>query len=304
MIKAWLNAARLRTLPLSISGIIVGSGMAAHLGAFDAQILSLALLTTIGFQVLSNFANDLGDSQKGTDNAQRVGPARAIQSGLLSQKQMRLAIIIMSLVSFSSALLLIYKSVENLSTKEIYAYIVLAIACIIAAISYTVGKNAYGYRALGDFMVFLFFGFVSVVGVFMLYGKGFQWLTIFPAISIGAWSTAVLNLNNLRDIENDRIMNKRTIAVNLGFEKGKIYHVILVCSGLATWFFCVYLLATVHSNYFLFLALIPSIGFVLHLQRTIQEQSPANLDKELKKVALFTFFSALLFAILLNLASQ
>jgi 1,4-dihydroxy-2-naphthoate octaprenyltransferase len=302
MIKAWLHAARLRTLPLSLSGIIVGTALAALLDVFDGLIFSLALLTTIGFQVLSNFANDLGDSQKGTDNAERVGPARAIQSGQLTASQMKRGMWVVGLISLVSALLLIQTSVPNLSQTAIYTYVLLAIACIAAAITYTVGKNAYGYRGLGDIMVFIFFGLVSVIGVFGLYGEGFEWLVLFPAISMGAWSTAVLNLNNLRDITNDAKMQKRTMVVQLGFERAKLYHVFLVSSGLATWFFTVYLLAFNTYNYWLFGALLPSIGFVLHLKRVLDNQTPASLDPELKKVALLTFFSALLFAILLNFA--
>ena len=302
MIKAWLHAARLRTLPLSLSGIIVGTALAALLDVFDGLIFSLALLTTIGFQVLSNFANDLGDSQKGTDNAERVGPARAIQSGQLTASQMKRGMWVVGLIYLVSALLLIQTSVPNLSQTAIYTYVLLAIACIAAAITYTVGKNAYGYRGLGDIMVFIFFGLVSVIGVFGLYGEGFEWLVLFPAISMGAWSTAVLNLNNLRDITNDAKMQKRTMVVQLGFERAKLYHVFLVSSGLATWFFTVYLLAFNTYNYWLFGALLPSIGFVLHLKRVLDNQTPASLDPELKKVALLTFFSALLFAILLNFA--
>jgi 1,4-dihydroxy-2-naphthoate octaprenyltransferase len=302
MIKAWLHAARLRTLPLSLSGIIVGTALAALLDVFDGLIFSLALLTTVGFQVLSNFANDLGDSQKGTDNAERVGPARAIQSGQLTASQMKRGMWVIGLISLVSALLLIQTSVPNLSQTAIYTYVFLAIACIAAAITYTVGKNAYGYRGLGDIMVFIFFGLVSVIGVFGLYGEGFEWLVLFPAISMGAWSTAVLNLNNLRDITNDAKMQKRTMVVQLGFERAKLYHVFLVSSGLATWFFTVYLLAFNTYNYWLFGALLPSIGFVLHLKRVLDNQTPASLDPELKKVALLTFFSALLFAILLNFA--
>jgi 1,4-dihydroxy-2-naphthoate polyprenyltransferase len=302
MIKAWLHAARLRTLPLSLSGIIVGTGLAALLDVFDGLIFGLALLTTIGFQVLSNFANDLGDSQKGTDNAERVGPARAIQSGQLTAVQMKRGMWVVGLISLVSALLLIRTSVANLSQTAIYTYVILAGACIAAAITYTVGKNAYGYRGLGDIMVFIFFGLVSVIGVFGLYGEGFEWLVLFPAISMGAWSTAVLNLNNLRDIRNDAKMQKRTMVVQLGFERAKLYHVFLVSSGLATWFFTVYLLALNTYNYWLFGALLPSIGFVLHLKRVLDNQTPAALDPELKKVALLTFFSALLFAILLNFA--
>jgi 1,4-dihydroxy-2-naphthoate octaprenyltransferase len=302
MIKAWLHAARLRTLPLSVSGIFVGTGLAALLGAFDGLIFSLALLTTIGFQVLSNFANDLGDSQKGTDNAQRVGPARAIQSGQLTSVQVKRGMWIVGLLALVSALLLIYKSVPNLSKQAILIYVILAILCIIAAVTYTVGKNAYGYRGLGDIMVFLFFGLVSVIGVFGLYGESFEWLVLFPAISIGAWSTAVLNLNNLRDVQNDAQMQKRTMVVQLGYEKGKIYHVFLVASGLATWFFTVYLLAISTYNYYLFVSLLPSVGLFLHLKKVLETHTPAELDPELKKVALLTFFSALLFAILLNFA--
>jgi len=302
MIKAWLHAARLRTLPLSVSGIIVGTGLAGILGVYDGQIFGLALLTTIGFQVLSNFANDLGDSQKGTDNANRVGPARAIQSGQLSAAQMKTGMWVVGLLSLLSALLLIKLSIPNLSTTAIYAYVFLAVLCIAAAITYTVGKNAYGYRGLGDLMVFVFFGLVSVIGVFLLYGEGFEWLVLFPAVSIGAWSTAVLNLNNLRDIDNDAQMNKRTLVVKMGFQKGKLYHVGLMATGLATWFFTVYLLAISAYNYYLFLALLPSIGLVLHLKKVLDTQTPASLDPELKKVALLTFFSALLFAILLNFA--
>jgi len=302
MIKAWLHAARLRTLPLSVSGIFVGTGLAALLGAFDGLIFSLALLTTIGFQVLSNFANDLGDSQKGTDNAQRVGPARAIQSGQLTSVQVKRGMWIVGLLALVSALLLIYKSVPNLSKQAILIYVILAILCIIAAVTYTVGKNAYGYRGLGDVMVFLFFGLVSVIGVFGLYGESFEWLVLFPAISIGAWSTAVLNLNNLRDVQNDAQMQKRTMVVQLGYEKGKIYHVFLVASGLATWFFTVYLLAISTYNYYLFVSLLPSVGLFLHLKKVLETHTPAELDSELKKVALLTFFSALLFAILLNFA--
>ena len=302
MIKSWLHAARLRTLPLSISGIIVGTGLAALLGAFDGLIFSFALLTTIGFQVLSNFANDLGDSQKGTDNAQRVGPARAIQSGQLSAAQMKIGMWVVGSLSLLSALLLIKVSIPNLSNTAIYTYVMLAGLCIAAAITYTVGKNAYGYRGLGDIMVFIFFGLVSVIGVFGLYGENFEWLVLFPAISIGTWSTAVLNLNNLRDVQNDAQMQKRTMVVKLGFDKGKIYHVFLVATGLATWFFTIYLLAVSAYNYYLFLALLPSFGLVLHLKKVLETRVPAALDPELKKVALLTFFSALLFAILLNFA--
>ncbi|MEN9699456.1 MAG: 1,4-dihydroxy-2-naphthoate octaprenyltransferase [Bacteroidota bacterium] len=302
MINAWLHAARLRTLPLSLSGIIVGTGLAAALGAFDGVIFGLALLTTIGFQVLSNFANDLGDSQKGTDNAQRVGPARAIQSGQLTAAQVKKGMWVVGNLSFASAIALIVQSLPNLSQRAVLFYVILAFLCILAAITYTVGKNAYGYKGLGDLMVFLFFGLLSVIGVFLLYGEAFEWIVLFPAISIGLWSTAVLNLNNLRDIENDRHMGKHTMVVKLGFQKGKLYHVFLISGGIATWFFVVFLLTITSLNWFFLLSLVPSLGFVKHLKKVLDEPNPAALDSELKKVALLSFFSSLLFAILLNFA--
>ena len=299
-IKAWLNAARLRTLPLSVSGIIVGSGLAAVLGEWDGRIFALAMLTTIGFQVISNFANDLGDSQKGTDNENRVGPKRTIQAGLISQKEMKRGIFITALISILSAITLIYISAENLSSQALFIYLVLAGLCVLAAITYTVGKNAYGYRGLGDLMVFIFFGLVSVMGVFQLYGLGFEWLVLFPSVTIGLWSTAVLNLNNLRDIENDRKSKKNTLIVQLGFKKGKIYHAFLIIGGALTWWTTVYLLAITTDNFILFLSLIPSVLLFIHLKKVFLTAVPASLDPELKKVALLTFFSAVLFALALN----
>lgn len=299
-IKAWLNAARLRTLPLSVSGIIVGSGLAAVLDKWDGLIFSLAMFTTIGFQVISNFANDLGDSQKGTDNANRVGPARTIQSGLLSQTEMKRGIFITALISMLSAISLIYISADNLSSQALFFYLVLAGLCVLAAITYTVGKNAYGYRGFGDVMVFVFFGLVSVLGVFQLYGFSFEWLVLFPAITIGLWSTAVLNLNNLRDIENDRRSNKNTFIVKLGFRKGKFYHAFLIVGGALPWWTTVFLFVKISGNVFLLLSLVPSIFLFLHLKKVFLTEEPALLDGELKKVALLTFFSSILFALSLN----
>ncbi|MEN9971726.1 MAG: 1,4-dihydroxy-2-naphthoate octaprenyltransferase [Bacteroidota bacterium] len=299
-IKAWLNAARLRTLPLSVSGIIVGSGLAAVLDKWDGRIFALAMLTTIGFQVISNFANDLGDSQKGTDNEHRVGPKRTIQAGLLTQVEMKRGIFLAGLISAFSAILLIFISSKNLTSQSLFFYLILAGLCILAAITYTVGKNAYGYRGLGDVMVFIFFGLVSVLGVFQLYGLSFEWLALFPAITIGLWSTAVLNLNNLRDIENDRKSKKNTLVVQLGFKKGKFYHAFLIITGALTWWTTVFSLAGISYNPFLLLSLIPSVFLFIHLKKVFLTSVPANLDSELKKVALLTFFSSVIFAVILN----
>jgi 1,4-dihydroxy-2-naphthoate octaprenyltransferase len=300
-VEAWIEAMRLRTLPLSVSGIIAGSGMAAVIEKWNPLIFGLAMLTTIGFQVLSNLANDLGDGQKGTDNKNRVGPKRAIQSGTISVQEMKKGIIICTVISLISAALLIYVSAANLTKELLLFYAVLALLCVLAAITYTVGKNAYGYRGLGDLMVFIFFGLVSVLGVFSLYGIEFEWLVLFPALSIGFWSVAVLNLNNLRDHENDALSGKITVVVKMGFQNGKNYHAFLVFSGVASWIFTILMFSYLTYNVFLSIALLPAIGLLFHLQKVYQTRIPKKLDPELKKVALLTFFAALLFAVILNL---
>ena len=300
-IKYWIDAMRLRTLPLSVSGIIVGSGMAALLDKWDPIIFFLAILTTISFQVLSNFSNDLGDSQKGSDNNNRIGPKRTVQAGVISEKKMKIGIILCSILALIFAGSLIYISAGNLSEELIYFYTGLALACVLAAITYTIGKKAYGYYGFGDIMVFLFFGLVSVLGVFSLYGLTFEWLVLLPAISIGLWSTAVLNLNNLRDHENDKQAKKNTLVVSMGFEKAKYYHAFLIIVGLCFWFVAVLLISAITYNFLLFVALIPSASLIFHLKRVFETSEPKDLDPELKKVALITFFSSVIFALVMNL---
>jgi len=301
-VEAWIEAMRLRTLPLSVSGIITGSGMAAVLEKWNPLIFSLAIITTIGFQVLSNLANDLGDGQKGTDNNNRVGPQRAIQSGTISVQEMKIGIIICAVLSLISAALLIYVSAANLTKELLLFYAVLALLCVLAAITYTVGKNAYGYRGLGDLMVFIFFGLVSVLGVFSLYGLEFEWLVLFPALSIGFWSVTVLNLNNLRDHENDSLSGKITMVVKLGYQNGKNYHAFLILSGVTCWLFSILMFTYLTYNFFLLISLLPAIILLVHLQKVFNTPIPKKLDPELKKVALLTFFAAVLFAVILNLS--
>lgn len=176
-ISNWIGAARLRTLPLSISGILVGSSVAAHQGYFNISIFSLALGTTLGLQVLSNFANDYGDGVKGTDNEDRIGPMRAIQSGLISHREMKQAMVLTALVTFLLAVLLIYASFGVEKWLEALIFLILGIASIVAAIKYTVGNSAYGYRGMGDIFVFLFFGLVAVYGSYFLYSHQHDWVS-------------------------------------------------------------------------------------------------------------------------------
>lgn len=288
--QAWLEAFRLRTLPLSLAGIIVGSGYAYYTNHWNNSIFVFAMITTVLFQILSNLANDLGDSLKGTDNEQRVGPMRAVQSGQITKKQMKIAVTITSILSISSAAILIKLGSKNLSTEFILFYFVLALLCILAAITYTIGKKAYGYLGLGDLMVLFFFGFVSVLGVYPLYAKSIDFILILPAFSIGLLSTAVLNLNNMRDIENDRTSNKNTLVVKIGSKNAKTYHSLLII--VAFWSQFSFVLLT--EKLILLISLIPFILLFIHLKTVRNNQEPRLLDPELKKVALSTFFMAIL----------
>jgi 1,4-dihydroxy-2-naphthoate octaprenyltransferase len=172
---------------------------------------------------------------------------------------------------------------------------------MLAAITYTVGKNAYGYRGLGDLMVFLFFGLVSVLGVFSLYGNGFEWLVLFPATTIGLWSAAVLNLNNLRDHVNDKKSAKNTTVVKLGYQRAKYYHAFLIIGGFATWLFVIAIFSIYTFNFVLPISLLPSLLLFPHLKRVFLNENPKELDTELKKVALITFSSSLLYALIISI---
>lgn len=285
---AWIKAMRLRTLPLSLAGIITGSSAAVLLGKWDLRIFVLALITTILFQIISNFANDLGDGQKGTDNDERVGPERAIQSGVISIGSMKIAVIITSVLSLISAGLLIYVGTENMPIKITYFYIGLALLSVISAITYTIGKKAYGYHGLGDLMVFFFFGIVSVYGVFSLYTKSFDSTNILLAVFVGFLSAAVLNLNNMRDVENDRNSNKNTLVVKMGATNAKFYHFLLITIGVGALVF--YLFLQQHS--ILYFSLLPILFLLIHLRKVSGITQPKDFDPELKKVALSTFLIA------------
>jgi 1,4-dihydroxy-2-naphthoate octaprenyltransferase len=293
MIQSWLKAFRLRTLPLSMSGIILGSFLAKKDGFWDGYIFVFALLTTLFFQILSNLANDLGDSQKGTDNQFRVGPMRAVQSGEISMKAMKLAVAIFTFLSLVSAAILIRISAIGMTKEVIWMYVFLAVLCVIAAITYTVGKKAYGYHGFGDLFVFIFFGLVSVLGSYTLYTKTFNLEIIFPAVTIGLLSTAVLNLNNMRDQVNDKTSNKITLVVKLGKSKAKIYHFFLVLLAIIS---AVFFLQEL--NIFRYLFLIPFCILTLHLQKVNNTQEEKDFDPELKKVALTTFLISIMYAVI------
>ncbi len=296
--KAWISAARLRTLPLSVSGIIVGAAMAGAKGAFDWRIFVLALLTTIGFQVVSNFANDYGDGVKGTDNDDRVGPARALQTGAITPKAMKRAIIITSVITMLVALLLVYISFGKDSIGYILLFLLLGIASIAAAIKYTVGSSAYGYHGFGDLFVFLFFGLLSVCGSYFLFTKQLSWEVFLPAFSIGCLSAGVLNLNNMRDRESDEKVGKNTLVVKIGDEFAKYYHYYLLVSAM---FFSLLFVVIKYKEPLNLIFLLAFIPILWHLKTVYNNKDPKKLDPELKKLALSTFIFSFLFYISQNL---
>ena len=303
-VKSFIKAARLRTLPLSISGIIVGSYLGVdylnsisqsnpRLIIWMTPVFWLAILTTIGFQVLSNFANDYGDGIKGSDK-NRKGEARMVSSGAITPKQMKMAMIVTTIITLIIAILLIYKSFGSENFGYSILFFFLGIASISAAVKYTVGNSAYGYSGFGDVFVFLFFGLLSVLGSYFLYTKTINFEILLPAISIGFLSTAVLNLNNLRDREEDEKNNKNTLVVKLGKEKAKKYHYLLILGSLCT--AIVYVVVN-YKTYYQFLFLIAFIPLIKNLITVANNNITEELDGELKKVALSTFLFAILFGI-------
>ena len=300
-IKAWISALRLRTLPLSVSGILFGSFVSMFDGFWKLETFLLALTTTVAYQIVSNLANDLGDSLKGTDNDGRIGPTRAVQSGVISQQQMKKAILIAIGISVFATVGLLFSASDYLNLNSIVFYSVLAISCIVAALLYTIGKRAYGYYGLGDLMVFLFFGVVSVIGVYPLYGGSIHFNLIYPAITVGLLSTAVLNLNNMRDRQNDERSNKRTIAVILGPTISKFYHFLLIVLALIT-----HLIFLVKfDSTALYAACLPAgIILLIHLRKVMNTTNPKDFDGELKIVALSTFALSLLTSIAITVISN
>lgn len=286
-LKDWLFAARLRTLPLAFSSIIAGGACAHAQGYFDAVIFTLALMTTLFLQVLSNLANDYGDAVKGTDNDQRVGPVRAIQSGAITKTAMKKAVVLCAILSLITGLTLVLYATRSLPFYYPLGFVLLGLLAIVAAIKYTAGENPYGYNGWGDLFVFIFFGLVGVIGSYLLYGGPLVVDVLFPAISIGCFSAAVLNLNNMRDWENDKASGKNTLVVKMGFSKAKFYHLALIITGvISTLLFIDFQDLGLNKV----LVLLPLLLLLIHLRKVAFVKEPQALDPELKKVALTTFF--------------
>ena len=288
---SWIKAARLRTLPLSVSGILVGSFAAYADGLFNMSIFLLSLSTTISYQILSNFANDFGDGIKGADK-NRIGPTRLIQSGQISKTQMILGIKISVFISFILTVILIFTSFKG-SLFNIAVFLFLGILAIISAIKYTIGKNAYGYIGLGDVFVFIFFGLVSVMGSNFLYSSEIKLELIFPSLTLGFLSAAVLNLNNMRDLRNDKQSKKNTIAVKLGAQNSKIYHYILILLSIIN--VLLFYFNTEQNSLFNIIMVFSVIIILLyHIFQVSILSREIDFDKLLKPLVLTTFFYSLI----------
>ena len=290
-LQIWVQAARLRTLPLSVSGIIMGNALALSHNDFSFIIFLLSILTAIAFQIVSNFANDYRDGIKGTDNEQRIGPKRVLQQGLLTSKNLKRGILVSVLVSIILSIALIYESLGLDKLLFSVLFILLAIGAVAAAIKYTVGTNPYGYSGLGDLFVFIFFGWVSVIGSYFLQINSIDLSIVLFATSVGLLSVAVLNLNNMRDIENDLNSSKITLAVRLGGYKAKVYHFFLISIAIILFFIGIgeqpLLIKTIYTLVF--------VPLFLHLYRVFNVKEPKQFDPELKKLALTIFFISIVF---------
>ena len=268
----------------------MGGFLAYHAGAFQWDIFLLCILTTIFLQILSNLANDYGDSIHGADHAARTGPVRAVQSGLISRAQMRRAIILFVVLSLASGVILLFVSF-GIEWRGIIFFLGLGVLSIGAAIMYTVGRKPYGYLGLGDLSVLVFFGLVGVMGSYYLFTKTISWYELLPAMSLGLFSVAVLNVNNIRDIESDKVAGKYSIPVRLGRSRAIIYHWLLIV--LAVLFTCLYTVFLYHSPWqFLFMLAVP---LFLRNGIAVARKSPEFLDPWLKQMAIATLFFVLLF---------
>jgi 1,4-dihydroxy-2-naphthoate polyprenyltransferase len=293
-LNIWIRAIRLRTLPLALSSAILGSFLAFAHDAFRWHVFLLATLTTLFLQILSNLANDYGDAIHGTDNESRIGPRRTIQSGLITKKEMQVMISIFVFLALASGTLLIFTGLAHFDWKTILFFFILGLSAIYAAIKYTIGKNPYGYIGLGDVFVFIYFGIVGVAGTFYLHVNTFDPWVLLPASAIGLLSSGVLNLNNMRDIENDTRSGKRTLVVHIGSNAAKYYHLALITLSFV--FSLIYTILKFDSVFQLLFILTCPL-FALNVIVVMKNTNPVELNLELKKLAFSTFVFSITFGI-------
>ena len=291
--RHWIKAFRLRTLPLALASIGMGTFLAAASGSFRVGIFALCVLTTVFLQVLSNLANDYGDSIHGADGEHRVGPARAVQSGVISRRAMLKAIVLLVVLSLGSGVGLIYLAF-GWSMKVVILFLALGVLAIIAAITYTVGNRPYGYTGLGDLSVLIFFGFVAVMGSAYLYEQQLNWYYALPAVSTGLFSVAVLNVNNIRDIESDRKAGKFSIPARIGRARAVRYHCLLLALGFGT----ALLYISLHFQSLFQLLVLLVIPLLLKNAKAVKvHREAASLDPFLRQMALSTLLFVILFGL-------
>lgn len=296
-LKAWISAARLRTLPLAFSCILLGNLIAIPSGSFESSILVWSLLTTLFYQVLSNYANDYGDGVKGTD-ADRKGEKRAVAAGDITASQMRNAVILFAILAWCSGAWLSYIGTGGLPQWVFYLFLTLNTVAVISAIRYTVGGSAYGYKGFGDVYVLVFFGWTGVIGSYFLQTGSFDPIVILPGTAIGFLATGVLNLNNMRDLESDKVHGKNTIPVRIGRDAAKKYHSILLIGALILLSLFIYL-GTDGGWSWLFLAVAPII--LLQWRKALKANDPEDFDPLLKPLALSTLLMALILGLGVNM---
>ena len=293
-IKPWIDSFRLRTLPLALSNTIIGSCLAAADDKFRWSVFGLAALTTVLLQIMSNMANDYGDFVNGKDTAERIGPKRMVQSGEITPKTMLRGIIVIGILCAVSGVSLILIGTAGMDITNLLIFGVLGLAAIAAAIKYTVGKNPYGYRGLGDIFVFIFFGLLGVIGTYFLHTQAFRIELILPASAIGFLSVGVLNMNNMRDYEQDKKAGKRTIVVAMGEKNAAYYHLFLVAGAIILTI--VYTLLNYHSFWqWLFVLSFPLL--FLNLKKVFTYKSALELYPELPRLSMASLVFALTFGL-------
>ena len=272
----------------------MGSLLALSKKQFSLNVFIFSSLTTLFLQILSNLANDYGDAKNGVDTHQRIGPQRITHSGLVTFRQIRWMIGLFIVLSLVSGILLLVYGLKGVSPVTLLLFFIVGLTAVYAALTYTIGKNPYGYLGFGDFFVFIYFGIVGVAGTYYLHTHEFMGSILLPASALGLLSAGVLNLNNLRDIVSDKETGKKTLVVRLGMRRAKIYHGILIIASI--------LLSLIYTfiNYTSYLQLIYLFTlplFYLNIHTVFINRVPLELNNELKKLALSTFLFSVMFGI-------
>ncbi len=290
--KAWMVSLRLRTLPLALASIVTGSAMAGWQGHFKPVVALMALITAALLQILSNLANDYGDAVKGSDEKGRIGPLRGMQLGIITREQMRVALVAAILLVLASGAVLIVIACEK--PADILGFLVLGVLSVIAAITYTMGTRPYGYMGLGDLSVLIFFGWLSVGGSYYLQTGAFHTVVMLPATACGLLAAAVLNINNLRDIESDRLNGKNTLAVRLGPMRARYYHVLLLAGAVVC--LTIFTLLELHNLVgWLFVLTVPAL--YMQARYVLHETNPSGIRPMLGKTVKYALLINILFAV-------